>query len=112
MEELAHGYLLYISTILLLFQGPVILAQNDVVTILCLGADATLSLMPKSAREKYEPQLPLADVGTIDQTSIHRAANKTGGLSAKSKDVLKVTLVHGDLLAFIGDDFEVVSTSH
>jgi hypothetical protein len=70
-------------------------AQKDVVAVLCLGADAILSLFPKSG---FPAQNHFGIVYTTTQTK---------KFSDRSTDDLKVTMVHGDLLIFIGDDFEV-----
>lgn len=78
------------------FQGPVIFAQKDVATVFCLGADAVVSLIPKSG-------FPDIDM-TMNPSS---NAARAGSISHKSKDIFKVTLVHGDLLILTGDDFEV-----
>src|ERR1700683_3342718 len=99
--------------------------MQGVVTILCLGADATLSLVPKSGfatQEICEPCLPDASLD-VEMTlinplfnpvkaetgidSIPQVAGKGMKVSKKKNDVAAVTLVHGDVLVLIGDDFEV-----
>jgi hypothetical protein len=99
--------------------------MQGVVTILCLGADAVLSLVPKSgfaAQEVCESCLPDAssdvemtlidpsfNAGKVEASidSIPQVASK-GMKASKKKNAAAVTLVHGDVLVLIGDDFEVI----
>lgn len=98
-------------------------ARQGVVTILCLGADAVLSLVPKSGFRAPEIGDPLPDVSSetemtlIDpsfnpgktepsEESMPRSTNKE---TAKKKvDAAVMTLVHGDVLVLTADDFEVI----
>lgn len=92
-------------------------ARGGVATVLCLGADAVLSLVPKSgfdSRITCEPRgntrstSTKMSVDTLDEESFTaKGAMKT--VSNRSKDVFVITMVHGDVLVFIGDDFEVLN---
>jgi hypothetical protein len=107
-------------------QGPVFHALQGVVTILCLGADAVLTLIPTSgfsAQENPKPSLPDAD-SDAEMTlvcpssspikseagveSIPQVADKGVSASKKKDDAAVVTLVHGDVLVLVGDDFKVI----
>jgi len=112
---------------LIVNQGPVFYALQGVVTILCLGADAMLSLVPKSgfAAQISVPSLPDTSSDTemtLIDPAFHRSKPEAGieaippasdkGMKA-SKDKAKIevatiTLVHGDVLILMGDDFEVI----
>jgi hypothetical protein len=107
-------------------QGPVFHALQGVVTILCLGADAMLTLVPSSgfsAQENPKPSLPDVD-SDAEMTlvypssslvkseagveSICEVADKGVSASKKKADAAVVTLVHGDVLILVGDDFKVM----
>jgi hypothetical protein len=99
-------------------------ARQGVVTILCLGADAVLSLVPKSGFPAPEISDPPPDASEdTEMTLIYPPFNpgktepgiesipqSTNKETAKKKkaDAAVVTLVHGDVLVLTADDFEVI----
>jgi hypothetical protein len=106
-------------------QGPVFHSLQGAVTILCLGADAVLTLVPTSGfstQEVCEPSL-LGHSLDVEMTLVHpspnpvktetgvepipQVADKSVPASKKDNDLI-VTLVHGDVLVLIGDDFKVI----
>jgi len=107
-------------------QGPIFHALQGVVTILCLGADAVLTLVPASGFSAQEISKPsLSDVDSDAKMalvypssssskcetgvkSIPQVADKGMLASKKKDDAAVVTLVHGDVLVLVGDDFKVI----
>jgi hypothetical protein len=109
-------------------------AGNGIVTVLCLGADAVLSLIPKSGCRILEtcesqslttfsenamavdsfpqPDQDHARRSSLSRTVVQSDIVKTEGNEdrvtlKKLNHTFIVTLVHGDAVIFIGDDFEV-----
>ncbi|PCH44601.1 hypothetical protein WOLCODRAFT_154641 [Wolfiporia cocos MD-104 SS10] len=113
----------------------VLAAKNSPVYMMCLGADAELSIRPKSLAPGAQQLLPIAvtERGSLEEELPHEADDSyepmdiddpdvavpsnsanimdmqvTGSVTkpVKWKGVLFVTLGHGDILIFNGDDFE------
>lgn len=104
-------------------------ARTGVATVLCLGADAVLSLTPNSGLEIRETPAVRLFTGaddmsvdlrqdeenheslspTVGQSSAAEAKEKTKTVCNNSKDPFVVTMVHGDVLVFVGDDFKVLN---
>lgn len=96
-------------------QGPVLRAKLVPATLLCLGANAVLTLRPHSGFGIGDHQCTsviqhgiIPDrVGDVD--GIKPASTEVANPSAvpkPSKDAIVITLVHGDALVITGDDFE------
>ena len=106
-------------------QGPPLRARLQPVTLLCLGANAVLTLKPNSgfAEENQsviqtvgsiqDDNLPDQSVTVDDMEGTPHASTAPVSIAEpsvipkSSKDTIVITLVHGDALMVDGDDFEV-----
>ena len=112
-------------------QGPPLRARLQPVTLLCLGANAVLTLKPNSGSAKgnqsviqtvggiQDDNLPDQSVTVDDMEGIEKTPHASTApvsiaepsvIPKSSKDAIIITLVHGDALMVDGDDFEVSLT--